>query len=481
MSGPRPPGFFRLTVAIGAVGLFLAILVAKGGPLAVAAMTALAFAAAILWFPFAGLVALVGLAQLGGLVQAFAPARGDLVLEAVAALVVLGVAFQSWREPRAERLGRDSLALRLALLFLLAILLSFLFAEDRAAAIDGLRRRVNLLLLFYLILRLANTVRRVEILVMAVLASTVISGGVGVLGYAAGTQLTPSDEMIAAGDDVVLRQAGAASAGPNSAAHALIAGGCIAAVLSLRRQRWRLLFLAVLATAVTGIVLTFSRSMAIVACLATAMLLFSNRRSRRFPQAVLAGALLLVVVLPLVPHAFWDRLSTLQEPGADYTLGRRLGYQLVGLDLLVTHPLLGVGPANFPSHYMSFDYRWMPSRTLVPRALHNMYLSVTVETGLVGIACFGGLLLVSLIGAREVWKHSPDANARALGEALFFSLAAYMLGCAFSPAETAKYTWILPGLAAALAASALPQGSGVANSRTERSHPDVAQSVQRNS
>lgn len=472
----------RTAIAIGAGGLALALLVAKGGVLALAAVVALAFAVATLWLPFVGLVALVGLAQLGGIIQTLAPAHGDLALEAIAALVVLGVVVQSWKEPREMRLGRDSLALRLALLFLLVILLSFLFADDRAAAIDGLRRRINLLVLFYLILRLANSVRRVEILVMAVLVSSVVSGGVATLGHVTNTQLTGADEMIASGDDVVLRQSGASSAGPNSAAHALIAGGCIATVLAIRRPRRRWLLLGVLAIAAAGIVLSFSRSMTIVACCAGAMLLLAHSRSRKFPQIVLACVLLGAVALPLVPQAFWDRLSTLEDPGADYTLGRRLGYQLVGLDLLASHPLLGIGPANFPSRYMSFDYRWMPSRTLTPRALHNMYLSVTVETGILGMACFGGLLLVSLLGARRVWKSSPDARAQALGEALFFSLAAYMVGCLFSPAETAKYTWILPGLAAALAGVAtLPQGAPATTFRIDPSQPVVAQSVQRNS
>jgi O-antigen ligase len=446
------------------------------------AMPALAVAGAIVWNPFAGLVALVGLAQLGGLIRAAAPTSGDLALEGIAALVILGVVLQSWREPREARLGRDSLALRLAIIFLLALVLSFLFAAYKDAALDAMRRRINLLLLFFLILRLANTVRRVEILVMAVLVSTAISGGAAVLGYAAGIQLVPASDAVAAADqDPGLRQTGAASAGPNAAAHALIAGGCIATVLTLRRRRGKAWYAGVIALAVAGVVLSFSRSMAIIACLTSVALLLNNARSRRFPQIVLVGALVVALILPLIPQPYWDRLSTLEDPGQDYTLSRRLGYHLVGLDLLLTHPLLGVGPGNFPSYYTSTEYRWMPSRTLTPRALHDMYLSVTVETGFVGIACFCALLLVCLLGAKRVWKASPDADARALGEALFFSLAAYLFGCVFSPAETAKYTWILPALCAALASAAFPQESRKALVLIARSHPDATLSVQRNS
>jgi hypothetical protein len=58
--------------------------------------------------------------------------------------------------------GRDSLVIRVAILFLLALLLSFLFATYRDAAWDAMRRRVYLLLLFFLILRLTDSVRRVE-------------------------------------------------------------------------------------------------------------------------------------------------------------------------------------------------------------------------------------------------------------------------------------------------------------------------------
>jgi O-antigen ligase len=133
-----------------------------------------------------------------------------------------------------------------------------------------------------------------------------------------------------------------------------------------------------------------------------------------------------------------------------------LGYHLIGVDLLRQHPLVGVGPDNYQEHYLDYKYRAMPGRRLEARAMHNMYLSVAVETGLLGFVCFAGILLVALRGLARARARAPDPESRWMAEAVQFAFAVFLVACVFGAAETSKYLWILSGLAMAVAQLALP-------------------------
>jgi O-antigen ligase len=113
--------------------------------------------------------------------------------------------------------------------------------------------------------------------------------------------------------------------------------------------------------------------------------------------------------------------------------------------------VFGVGPDNFKEHYQDFKYRYMPGRALEPRALHNMYLSVPVEAGLLGFACFGALLFVAMRDLGRARIRAPDPEARALAEALHFAFGVYLMICVFGSSESSKYLWIFAGLSVALA------------------------------
>ena len=452
---PRAPAspWIAITAAV-ALGAVLAggAAVADRSPFPLlAALAALAGVGLVLWQPFAGLLVLVLGGQLGAAMSVLLPAGGGWLLEGVAAVTIAGLALQSFREPRGERLALDSTAFRLALLFVLAVLLSYLFARDAEAARAGLRKVLNVVLLFYLILRLTTTRRRVELVVAAILIATCLSAGLAAWGAATGTPIVAPEEGPGR-----LRQAGG-SADPTMSSHAMLAGAALGALLALRSRRWRALGGATTLLGAVGILLTYARSPALVGLVLAVWLLYKQRASPRLPFVVAGILLVAIAAAAMMPATYWERLSALTDPDRDWTLKRRFGYHAIALDLLRDHPLLGVGPANYPSEYVDPRYRWVPGRTLEPRALHNLYLQVAVDHGLVGLACFGALLGCALRGLRRLQRGDPEAAM--LAEALEFAFAGFLLACVFAPALTAKNTWILAGLAAALprAAGAAPQ------------------------
>lgn len=437
-------GRFALAGGIAVFALLLAGGVA-GSPLLAAALGAgIAGTALVLWRPFAGVVLLVFGSQLVEAIRAAVPGGGEWVLEGVAALTIGGILIHAYREPRHERLAPDIPAMRWAVLFVLALGLSTLFAEDRALALTGLRKELSVVILFYLVVRMVSTTERVRWIVAAILLSTCISAGLGIASFAGGTRLARVSDTT----DTV-RQAGG-TADPLMSSQMMLAGAALGAILATRSGKWRAAGLATTALGFGGIVFTFARSTALVLALMIAWFVWKHRKKKWLLLLAVGVALAGVIVAAALPDTFRSRFSALSDPSKDWTLERRIGYHVIALDLFSEHPILGVGPRNFQEQYVDPKYRWVPGRTLEPRDLHNMYLAILVENGVVGFAAFAALLGAALVGLRRTLRATSDPEIRILAEAIQFAFVGYLIACATVPAQTSKYTWILAAMAAAL-------------------------------
>jgi O-antigen ligase len=302
-----------------------------------------------------------------------------------------------------------------------------------------------MLVVFFLVLVLVRTPQRVKALLIAIMLSTFISAGIANIGHLTG-HLPFGLETVS----VSSHQAGASNISPTTSANMMLVGTVIAALLALRAQKWRLIFALVAVTGVSGIIFTFTRSAAMLLVLGCGWVAIKFRKARHFPSVLILCILLGISMLPLFPQHLWDRFESIGNPSADWTLGRRLGYHLIGLDLLAQNPLLGVGPNNFRQHYIDYDYRWVEGRQLESRALHNMYLSVAAETGLLGLSFFLAMIVISLIGLSRTRKNAHDPELRMLAEAIQFGYVLFLIAAGSLPAVTNKYIWVLTGLAAAV-------------------------------
>jgi O-antigen ligase len=245
-------------------------------------------------------------------------------------------------------------------------------------------------------------------------------------------------------------------------------------MLFFRTPRWRLLSGVTAVAGAAAIVLSYARSAGLVLGVLVLWIVFKYRSHRRLPVAIAGGLLALAIAFPLVPASYWQRQATLADFSGDVSLRRRLGYNLIGVHIVAEHPLLGVGPGNYRVSYMDPKYRWMPGRGVVPRQLHNMYLEVATETGLVGFACFGGMLLLALISLDRVRKRSPSREDRDLGEAVHFAFVGLLLASLFVPNEYNKYVWIFTGLGIALERVAVRQEAPPREDASSRQAAQVA-------
>lgn len=340
----------------------------------------------------------------------------------------------------------------MAIMFAILASVSIAWAEDAAAAVSAVERVFGLALLLVLVVVLADTSRRVGILAAVLVATSLVSACIVIVDFSFGVQLAAQSDAATTARTVegVARSAGGSDHNPTTAASLLLVGVVFALVHALESPVWRRRLLLIVGVGTVATVLSFARSAVLAYAVIGFALLWRYRKWRYLPLLGALGVLVGIIALPLVPPEYWQRLSAVFGVSPDPTLGRRLSYNLIGADLFWRRPLLGVGAGNFPHHFMDISYRYMPGRVLIGRELHNMYLSVVVQYGLVGATAFFAMLAFAFRNLRAVCAAPARPEMRVWALALGYAFAAYLLVSLFLPNEETKYTWILPGLAAAL-------------------------------
>ncbi len=375
-------------------------------------------------------------------------------IKLMTALAILGILVTSHRTRFRDRWGKDEPILRLAALFSLGMLMSTFFIKDTELALWSLRRLGSLVVLLYLTVYLVRTMSQVKAIVFALVISTLMSSTILIADYTMGTHLVASDYAALEAEYMGMsRNSGGSNYNPTTAATMTLTGTALAALLFMQGfgdWKWRTLTGATVVIGSVGVVLSYARSAALVYGILLVWLLWKYRKHPRIP-ALLGGALVMaLVILPLIPSTYWERLGTLTDFNSDFTLWRRYGYNLIGVYLVASHPLLGVGPGQFQYHYLDPQYRFIPGRGLLSRQLHNMYLEVASEFGLVGAALFIGILLYGVWLLNKLRRDGPTPEVRILADSLHFAYWGFMMVSVFVPNEYNKFTWLLPGVAVAL-------------------------------
>jgi O-antigen ligase len=128
--------------------------------------------------------------------------------------------------------------------------------------------------------------------------------------------------------------------------------------------------------------------------------------------------------------------------------------------MVEAHPVIGVGAGNF--QVVSIHYLLAPGPINfaqyivdVPQVAHNAYLEVLSETGIVGLALFGGLIAGCIgagVRATRNFSRSGDRGGHLLAVAVLAASASVLAGYFFLSDEHSKYLWLLLSLGPALLA-----------------------------
>jgi putative inorganic carbon (HCO3(-)) transporter len=181
------------------------------------------------------------------------------------------------------------------------------------------------------------------------------------------------------------------------------------------------------------------------------VLMLAVRRKRISSRAVIwivgAGSLILLGLILFGPDIILSRLTS-SDQGSAYS---RFTLARTALAIIKDHPFVGVGLNNYS--LVSTQYG---ATVIGPQfVVHNAYLLIAAETGLVGLAAFLSFLATLLIQAWRIIVQAPNDIVWIVGVGIFSAFIAFathgMVDYAMlSSPQVITQFWLLAGMSAAL-------------------------------
>jgi O-antigen ligase len=223
------------------------------------------------------------------------------------------------------------------------------------------------------------------------------------------------------------------------------------------RLRVKLLAAVCAGLIATTIILTYSRG-AFIAIILVSALIIKERKMNIYKIGAIV-TFLLVVLMPVMPAGFTDRLSTLsvfanddKQAATERSFQGRTSEALVALQMFRDNPLFGVGAGNYPHHYQEYSRRLGIDDRTTERDAHSLYLETLAELGLVGLIIFVLILVVvfrELNRASRLAKQMDRHDLVSWIEGVRYGLLGYLLGSFFLHGVTIRYMWLIIGFALA--------------------------------
>jgi O-antigen ligase len=438
-------GALLLAIVVGVVVAYSEIIYGPNGPyMVLGALLAMAAAGVILLQWRLGALLLAAALPFQTAIN-FGPVVSGMKTLGFLTFAAFAVALFTDRDlfERFAKLLQQPLALAV-LAFVLWILASILWAPDKGKALDA---TVTFLALFGLMVVFGSLERKYLVWAWACLAfSAALSVPAGYI-----LPLPEGSDMAVSG------RFGPAGAGPNT--YSLIMTiAFFAAYFGLLRHH-KLTAYLLTPVFVYGIIATGSRT-GLIALAATPLLalviprLASRLGWRTLGLYVLGSAALVVVALalPSVDETALDRYTTLTNVESADTWNGRLSLWQGALDVIGSHPVLGVGTGNYAE--AALDYSETVQAHSARKAAakggelsgvtHNVVLGVTSELGLVGLVLFLGIVFYAF---KTAWLIAQRSD---LGTGIFLGLIVAMLGGMTQPWENEKIVYVLYGSVLAL-------------------------------
>jgi O-antigen ligase len=206
---------------------------------------------------------------------------------------------------------------------------------------------------------------------------------------------------------------------------------------------------------VSTIILTYSRG-AFLALVVVSILIVRERKMNPYKIGAIA-LFMFIVLLPVMPAGFTDRLSTLglftndKVPvTTESSFQGRTSEAIVALRMFRDYPLLGVGRGNYPRLYQTYSRRLGIDHRATERDAHSLYLEVIAETGIIGITLFILIIVVvfrELNRATRLAKRIDRDDLITWIAGIRYGLMGYLLGSIFLHGVTIRYLWLIMGFA----------------------------------
>jgi O-antigen/teichoic acid export membrane protein/O-antigen ligase len=185
-----------------------------------------------------------------------------------------------------------------------------------------------------------------------------------------------------------------------------------------RRGMAKLAIAVAIAAVLAGVAYSFSRASYFGAL--AVLFAFAMRRPVR---GIIGTAIAAAILLPLAPAAVLARIGTIwNSSGLDVSSAVRLDLWSSAARMFAHSPVLGIGYLNFadqlPAYFSSTgNYATATLQLSALVYVHNTYLTVLAETGIIGGVMVGALIVA---GWRKAWPAARSGDEAGLSAVLAF-------------------------------------------------------------
>jgi len=202
--------------------------------------------------------------------------------------------------------------------------------------------------------------------------------------------------------------------------------------------------------------LTLSRGAAVGFALVLAVMLVLRYIKLRHMAVLIVAVVALLFVVP----QFGTRLESLDSlPGvagegveADGSIRSRITEMIAAALVFVDHPIIGVGPNQFPTYYIAYAEEFGLHVRTEDREAHNLYLGIAAETGIFGSFFFFGAIAVTIRDLARTRSRLIHVRPRLahLAAGLMLAIVAYLTTGIFLHLAFERYLWLMLALGAAV-------------------------------
>lgn len=238
----------------------------------------------------------------------------------------------------------------------------------------------------------------------------------------------------------IRRATGIFSAVNDTGSVLLVAVLIVISYFEFLNNKYRYLLLMPIMLGFLSLILTFSRG-AFFGFIA-GLFIFNLRSKKRILIFCIIIFLIFsfIITFPQLENRFLDSLTI--KDNMD-----RVSIWISSVNMIKDHPIIGIGPGNFPVVYPS--YRWKEEqRTHTMSFAHNIFLNMAVETGLIGFGLFFYIIILILIMGVKIYYNNP--LNRGFVSAFIAILAHNQFDCTVLKFEVGVIFWILIGLIIAI-------------------------------
>lgn len=324
---------------------------------------------------------------------------------------------------------------RLLLLLQIPVGLSVIFAVHPLLVVDRYNFYIRMILVLLLIPVLIRTERDLRnLLLVAALSLGVIALRFGVYGVMHG------------GVDLAAMGYGEMLGDNNFAALAfgMLIPLCWYCRALTERKIPKNILLLIVGSALAAVVMSGSRGGSIATVLGVVLII---GRSQRKAMSLIVLACFAGGSIYLVQDAYFSRMKTLETYQDDASAESRVVHAQTALRVWADHPVLGVGFGGMVYASMARDYSNAEKDVVANHVVHNSYLQVLVDSGLIAF-----LLYTGLFGYAILWlgrSAQGDPARRVFPLAIQTPLLVFALGSSFYSCERMDLPYIFLMMAAA--------------------------------